>query len=307
MGLITVSLDGRMLRELPVTRSLLRIGRLPENDIELSHPDVSREHAELRVEAGGVTLVDLGSRLGTLVGDRPLRPQQPVQLEPGVQVHIGPYLLTYVTPGASFGAAPGTKEEREEDAPSPPAPEAPSPGEEATEVLPPELAPRPTWPPTLPEAATSAYLHELPSVFHDSRFLGRLLLIFEALWEPLERRQDQIAMYFDPRTCPPSMLSFLAGWFGLRLDPYWPEPRQRELVSEAMDLYRFRGTHYGLTRMIEVCTGLQPLVTADESRPFTIRIAVTIPPGSRVRREAVEELVRAHKPAHVGYVLQVQS
>ena len=79
----------------------------------------------------------------------------------------------------------------------------------------------------------------------------------------------------------------------------------RALVAEAMELYRWRGTAYGMTRMLEVCTGITPTITEDPAQPYTFRIAMRIPSGHDVRREVIEELVRAHKPAHVGYVLEV--
>jgi phage tail-like protein len=132
-----------------------------------------------------------------------------------------------------------------------------------------------------------------------------MLLIYESVWEPLERRQDHLALYFDPRTCPAELLPWLARWLELQLDPHWPESRRRALVAEAMELYRWRGTAYGMTRMLEVCTGLTPSITEDPAQPHTFRIALRIPAGHDVRREVVEELVRAHKPAHVGYVLEI--
>ncbi len=53
------------------------------------------------------------------------------------------------------------------------------------------------------ESAASRYLADLPVIYHDEQgFLARYLKIFESIWEPFEWRQDQIALYFDPRTCP---------------------------------------------------------------------------------------------------------
>jgi phage tail-like protein len=135
-------------------------------------------------------------------------------------------------------------------------------------------------------------------------FLGRMLLIFEALWEPLEQRQDHIALYYDPRTAPAAMLPWIASWLDLALDHHWPEERRRRLLREAMDLYRWRGTSYGLARMLEVSAGVAARVTDDPAEPWVVRVEVTLPPAGEVRREAVEALVRAHKPAHVGYVLE---
>ena len=56
--------------------------------------------------------------------------------------------------------------------------------------------------------------------------------------------------------------------------------------------------------MIEVSTGLAAVITEDAAEPFVIRVRVAIPPASDVRPEVIEDLIRAHKPAHVGYVLE---
>jgi phage tail-like protein len=179
--------------------------------------------------------------------------------------------------------------------------------------MPPQGPPRPTYPMPLPDGPSSRYLRYLPGLFHDDDFLGRFLLIMEAIWEPLEQRQDHIELYANPRTCPESFLGWLGSWLSLALDDHWPEARRRNLLKEAMDLYRWRGTRYGLMRMIEVCTGLAPEIDdvpapsdSARSEPFVFRVRLTIPPDAGVDRELVETLVRAHKPAHAGYVLEVR-
>lgn len=164
--------------------------------------------------------------------------------------------------------------------------------------------PRPRWPLALAHGPTSRYLNNLPVVFQDNDFLGRFLLIFETIWEPLEQRHDHIAMYFDPRTAPESHLPWLASWLDIAFNSHWPEARRRALVAEAMDLYRWRGTRYGLARMIEVCTGLIPEVTEDLTQPNVFRVRVSIPPESDADRDMIDDLVRSHKPAHVGYILE---
>lgn len=141
---------------------------------------------------------------------------------------------------------------------------------------------------------------------HDSSFLNRLLLICETIWEPFEQRQDHLERYVDPRTCPASLVPWFAGWLGLRVEPYWPESRQRALLGAAMELYRWRGTAHGLTRMLEVCTGHIVTVEDVPERPFVVRVVVTAAPGQAVDRELIEELIRTHKPAHVGYLLELR-
>lgn len=188
-----------------------------------------------------------------------------------------------------------------------PAPETlPVPATVPTETVQsrPLAPPRERWPVPRAHGPVSRYLNNLPVVFQDNDFLGRFLLIFETIWEPLEQRHDHIAMYFNPYTASESHLPWLASWLDIAFNSHWPEARRRALVAEAMDLYRWRGTRYGLTRMIEVCTGLIPEITEDQTRPDVFRIRVTIPANSDADRDMIDDLVRAHKPAHVGYILE---
>jgi phage tail-like protein len=339
---LVVSLDGTVVQTVTLSARPLRIGRLPENGLVLPDASVSRQHAEVRLEEDGraVTVVDLGSSGGTTIAGATLLADQPYKLEDGMVVRIGPYDLTYLAPTAP--STPTSSPIVTAQAPvAPPAPfgrtVTPSPVSMMTidDILPPVQA-RPRFPVPLPPTLRSQYLRHLPSLFDDPEvdiaralteplrrpngevmqrpngeplrknqdFLARMLLVFESLWEPLEQRQDHVAMYFDPRTCPAELLSWLGGWLDVTLDPHWPEERRRNLLAEAMELFRWRGTAYGLSRMIEVSTGLTPVIADDPDNPFVIRVRVAIPPGSSVRAEVIEDLIREHKPAHVGYVLE---
>jgi phage tail-like protein len=151
----------------------------------------------------------------------------------------------------------------------------------------------------------SLYSRYLPGIYQDNDFLQRFLSIFEDVWEPLEQRQNYIHMYFDPRTCPVSFLPWLASWLGLSFNPHWPEARRRRLLAQAMDLYRWRGTRYGLIRIIEVCTGLTPVIIENPLEPFVFRIRITATAENAVDKDLIEELIRTHKPAHAGYILEV--
>jgi phage tail-like protein len=144
-------------------------------------------------------------------------------------------------------------------------------------------------------------------VYRAAPFVARFLKIFESIWEPLEQRQDHIDMYFSPRTCPSSWLPWFASWFGLELDPSLSERRVRMLLANTIEIYRWRGTKYGLTRVIEVCLGIRPVITESQSEPNVFRVRVRLPaeatPDFVPRLRA---LISAHKPAHTGYVIEVQ-
>lgn len=161
-------------------------------------------------------------------------------------------------------------------------------------------------PRALSQQNKSIYSRYLPDIFQENDFLQRFLYIFEDIWEPLEQRQDHIHMFFDPRTCPTSFLPWLASWLGLSFNPHWPEARRRQLLAQAMELYRWRGTRYGLIRIIEVCTGITPTITENSLEPFVFRVRITLS-NSTVDRELIEELIQTHKPAHAGYILEVNT
>ena len=58
----------------PIGRGRLRIGRDPKCELQLTDPDVSREHAELTVTPSGITVRDLGSTNGTRIRSGPGTP-----------------------------------------------------------------------------------------------------------------------------------------------------------------------------------------------------------------------------------------
>ncbi len=298
---IVIYLEGRVARTLALNVPIVTIGRTPANLLPLPHESVSRAHAELRVSPDGVILTDTGSANGTFIGDVRLAPQQPVQLTPGTVFRIGPFLLRYEAAPAPVESAPeAAVEER-------PAPQksAPVPLPVPAAVYAASALPRNTHISPLPHDPVSTYLDFLPVIFQDSDFLGRFLLIFQSIWEPLEHRQDHLPMYFDPRTCPEPFLQWLSDWLGVLVGPVSEEGRLRMLLGEAVELYRWRGTRYGLTRMIEITTGITPLIGEAPEDPAVLRIRVSVPPESKVDRDAIERLIVANKPAHAAYLLEV--
>jgi phage tail-like protein len=293
-GQIIVQYQGQDVHVKPVDGNL-SIGRLPENDLALALPGVSRRHAEIQQTETGLVIVDLDSEKGTFVAGNRLLPGQPYPLPVGTAIQIGPFVLTYqlldggsssqVSPDAQVTVEPTIIEME-------PVPSVP--------IKPPrEREPVPLT------FGQSSYLQYLPAIFHEHDFIDRFLRIFETIWEPLEWRQNSLEMYFDPRTAPTSMLDWLAGWLGLPVAMHYPDSRRRALLHEAMDLYRWRGTTYGLARFIELSTGFPATITNEPGKPFVIRIKINPPPEETVPLELLEDVIRTHKPAVIGYVIEV--
>lgn len=77
-----------------VCAPLLTLGRTPPNDIVISHPKVSRNHAMIRMlEAGEYYLVDVGSTNGTFLNGK--RVVTPVQLKEGDVISVEDCTLTF--------------------------------------------------------------------------------------------------------------------------------------------------------------------------------------------------------------------
>jgi phage tail-like protein len=83
------------------------------------------------------------------------------------------------------------------------------------------------------------------------------------------RRRPTRHVLLNPRSAPPEILPWLAGFVGLILDDRFahaPRPGRRtedvrrRLIEEATWLFRFRGTVSGLRRFLEIYLGRAPIL-----------------------------------------------
>jgi hypothetical protein len=91
-GLASLTIDGRR-REVDTDRVV--IGRAKDCDVQLTDPNVSRRHAELRRENGDYWIVDLGSTNGVEVNGRQL---ERAQLESGDTITLGSTEIVFEHP-----------------------------------------------------------------------------------------------------------------------------------------------------------------------------------------------------------------
>ena len=87
----------RSLRAYPLTGEDNRLGRVPENEITLTSPRVSRRHAAIRRTDKGIELFDVGSSNGTRVNGIAMRARIPVSLSPGDRIQLADELLLFHT------------------------------------------------------------------------------------------------------------------------------------------------------------------------------------------------------------------
>lgn len=98
MAEITVKSAEGGKERFPITRDRVTIGRSRESDIFLPDQWLSRHHAEIRRDAGGFAVVDLGSKNGTLLnGDQVADIQR---LHDGDVITLGEHVLTFTDDAA---------------------------------------------------------------------------------------------------------------------------------------------------------------------------------------------------------------
>ena len=167
MAKLILSLEGSMIREIPIDKERIMIGRKPQNDIQIENLAVSGEHACIVTILNDSFLEDLGSTNGTLVNGNQVKKHI---LQNNDVIEIGKYKMKYVVEAvaAAAGHAPAEDFERTmvmrapkappkpAAAPAAPAPAAPKPAAPAPAAAAPKPVPAPAPAAPAPKPAAPA-------------------------------------------------------------------------------------------------------------------------------------------------------
>ena len=184
----------------------------------------------------------------------------------------------------------------------------------------------------------SALLASLPAIYGEAvssenessessferPFFERYLRGFEDQIEPMRRRLSELDSVQDPDEAPAEFLPWLATWAALLLDENWPQLKRRRLIKEVIELYRWRGTRYGLARYLELYTGILPEIhdlpftgmtlgpqtllgrdtVLGDVPPHTFVLILSVPDRTKIDERVIRTIIEAEKPAHTAYTLQ---
>ena len=106
MAKLILSMDGLVLKEIPLTKERTTIGRKPHNDIQIDNLAVSGEHAVIVTILNDSFLEDLGSTNGTVVNGNAVKKHF---LQNNDVIELGKYKLKFVGEAAPAVGAGGEK------------------------------------------------------------------------------------------------------------------------------------------------------------------------------------------------------
>ncbi|HJW04671.1 MAG TPA: FHA domain-containing protein, partial [Azospira sp.] len=97
MAKLVLSIDGLVLKEIPLSKDRMTIGRKSHNDIQIENLAISGEHAVLVTVLNDSFIEDLNSTNGTLVNGQPIRKHF---LQNGDLIEMGKYQIKFITEAA---------------------------------------------------------------------------------------------------------------------------------------------------------------------------------------------------------------
>ena len=102
MAKLILSLEGSVIREVPLDKERIMIGRKPSNEIQIENLAVSGEHACIVTILNDSFLEDMGSTNGTLVNGNPINKHI---LQNNDVIEIGKYKLKYIAEAPAHAPA----------------------------------------------------------------------------------------------------------------------------------------------------------------------------------------------------------
>lgn len=106
------------------------------------------------------------------------------------------------------------------------------------------------------------FMNTFPEVYRErNSFFHRYMSIFSSIYNDFGRDIDDLPGILDLNTCPVEMLIEYGSWMGIDLKGgFLPEEVIRNIVKEAYDLNKIKGTKKGLLRLLTLILGEEPVI-----------------------------------------------
>ena len=180
----------------------------------------------------------------------------------------------------------------------------------------------------MPKPYADHLFDSLPAIYRKegkTGFLYRLLCLFAGILAGVEDEVDGTHNRLSPERAPQEFLPWLASWVALVLDETWPVEKRRQLIRQAVELYRWRGTIRGIRTFVEIYTGLVPDIVEHFRRGWQVGVRSTVGVDTKVyelaedahcfsvfvnsfeeltpdEKQKVMTIVETEKPAHTKVI-----
>ena len=113
-------------------------------------------------------------------------------------------------------------------------------------------------------ASSRAYLRGgLPAVYQEGDFGMRFIGALETLLDPIVAVLDTLPAHFSADHAPRDILDLLSAWLGVELNESQTPAQRREMVRQAAELGRRRGTRAGIELALQLAFPQLPLRIED--------------------------------------------
>lgn len=109
-----------------------------------------------------------------------------------------------------------------------------------------------------------SFVDYLPEVYREGEsknsFLARFVGIFQSIYVDLEDEIDYTPLKFDTDRTTEDFLIWIADWLSIKDASIWGESRLRQLIKEAVKIYKMKGTKRAIAKVVQEYAGIEPII-----------------------------------------------
>ena len=94
MPKLLLKFNAAVLKEIPVSKDVITVGRKPDNDVVIDNPAISGHHCRISLQGGGYYVEDLDSTNGTYVNETEIEPRRDLAARDVIRIGAQRFLFT---------------------------------------------------------------------------------------------------------------------------------------------------------------------------------------------------------------------
>ena len=112
------------------------------------------------------------------------------------------------------------------------------------------------------DSAGDNFMATFPEIYRErNSFFHRYMSVFSSIYGDFQRKIDDLPSLLDLDTCPPELLITYGEWMGIDLSGgFLPEDMLRELVKNAYQLNKIKGTKAAFEKVLDIMLGEKAIV-----------------------------------------------